>query len=359
MSPRTVVKKKPHRTLTNGDLAQLLADRAADALPPLNRAFRGAARKAILWPVEAAELLAARRPLAELDGVGPYLAQEIRQWLEAPPAPVETPPIRSGFRTFTQAEKILQKKPQWLRGIRGDLQMHSVWSDGGGTIAEMAAAALERGYEYIAITDHSKGLKIAGGIDEIKLRAQGKEIAGVNADLAKRGAALRVMRSIEVNLSPRGEVDMDAAALGELDVVLGCFHSSLRKTEDQTERYLAALRNPAIQILGHPRGRIYDYRMGLSADWRRVFDEAAKLDKGCGDRWVSGPAGLEPGFIADCEARRVPHLAWHGFTRAVAIAIYGVFGGVRAGRGNSCFADIELPEAASSSWIGCGPVRAR
>lgn len=72
---------------------------------------------------------------------------------------------------------------------------------------------------------------------------------------------------------------MERDALAELDIVLGCFHSSLRKTEDQTERYLSALRNPAIQILGHPRGRIYDYRTGLAADWSRVFGSAAELDK--------------------------------------------------------------------------------
>jgi DNA polymerase (family 10) len=72
---------------------------------------------------------------------------------------------------------------------------------------------------------------------------------------------------------------MEPDALSRLDVVLGCFHSALRKKEDQTERYLAALRNPDLQILGHPRGRIYNFRLGLSADWRRVFDLAAELDK--------------------------------------------------------------------------------
>jgi histidinol phosphatase-like PHP family hydrolase len=72
---------------------------------------------------------------------------------------------------------------------------------------------------------------------------------------------------------------MEPDSLVELDIVLGCFHSSLRKKEDQTERYVAALRNPTIQILGHPRGRIYNYRMGLSADWPRVFGLAAELDK--------------------------------------------------------------------------------
>ena len=82
-----------------------------------------------------------------------------------------------------------------------------------------------------------------------------------------------------MNLNPRGAGDMDRKALARLDLVLGAFHSALRKKEDQTDRYLAALRNPDIQILGHPRGRIYNYRLGLKADWPRVFAEAARLDK--------------------------------------------------------------------------------
>jgi DNA polymerase (family 10) len=72
---------------------------------------------------------------------------------------------------------------------------------------------------------------------------------------------------------------MEGRSLDTLDLVLGCFHSSLRKKEDQTDRYLTALRNPEIQILGHPRGRIYNYRVGLTADWSRVFAVAAELDK--------------------------------------------------------------------------------
>src|SRR5438876_5303096 len=82
-----------------------------------------------------------------------------------------------------------------------------------------------------------------------------------------------------MNLNTRGEGDMLPASLTSLDLVLGSFHSSLRTPEDQTARYLAALRNPNIQILAHPRGRIYNYRIGLKADWPRVFAEATKLDK--------------------------------------------------------------------------------
>jgi histidinol phosphatase-like PHP family hydrolase len=143
----------------------------------------------------------------------------------------------------------------------------------------MAEAAVSRGYSYIAITDHSKGLKIAGGIDEHQLAKQSEEIAAVNESRGGNASKFCVLRSIELNLSPIGAGDMDQAALDSLDVVLGCFHSALRRKEDQTERYLAALRNPSIHILGHPRGRIYNFRVGLSAGRPRVFALAAKLDK--------------------------------------------------------------------------------
>src|SRR5207302_7072042 len=105
------------------------------------------------------------------------------------------------------------------------------------------------------------------------------EIAKLNAQLRSRDQKFFVLRSVEMNLNPQGEGDMEQDCLSTLDIVLGCFHSALRKKEDQTERYLAALRNPDLQILGHPRGRIYNFRLGLSTDWRRVFDLAAELDK--------------------------------------------------------------------------------
>ena len=97
----------------------------------------------------------------------------------------------------------------------------------------MAEVATGRGYEYIAITDQSKGLKIAGGIDETQLRNQATEIAVVNEKLKAFGKSLRVLRSIELNLSPLGAGDMEEYPLSELNLALGCFHSSLRKKEDQ------------------------------------------------------------------------------------------------------------------------------
>jgi histidinol phosphatase-like PHP family hydrolase len=171
------------------------------------------------------------------------------------------------------------KYPERFNEICGDLQMHTLWSDGSGSVQDMAEAARSRGYSYIAITDHSKGLKIAGGIDEDQLAKQGEEIAAVNETMRANAGGFRILRSVELNLSPVGAGDMDQAALDRLDLVLGCFHSALRRKEDQTERYLAALRNPSIHILGHPRGRIYNFRLGLKADWARVFALAAQLDK--------------------------------------------------------------------------------
>lgn len=266
-------------SLTNSDIAELLAITAETAKQPLQKALRRASRKALLWPDEAAQLVQEDRSLEELPGVGPALNRIIRGWIENPPDVPKRPELRNGFFTLPQAQALLQAKPSWLQDIKGDLQMHSLWSDGTASIEEMAKAGAERGYEYIAITDHAKGLKIAGGIDEIQLAEQAEEIAHANDALACTSKPFRVLRSIELNLNPAGDGDMDADALARLDVVLGCFHSALRKKEDQTERYLAALRNPTVQILGHPRGRIYNFRLGLTADWRRVFDLAAKLDK--------------------------------------------------------------------------------
>src|SRR5579872_1718805 len=97
--------------------------------------------------------------------------------------------------------------------------------------------------------------------------------------MRRDAGGFRILRSVELNLFPIGTGDMDQAALDHLDLVLGCFHSALRRKEDQTERYLAALRNSSIHILGHPRGRIYNFHLGLSADWAKVFALAAKLDK--------------------------------------------------------------------------------
>jgi histidinol phosphatase-like PHP family hydrolase len=207
------------------------------------------------------------------------MERKILDWLKQKPSVPKPPPIRSDFMTWPRAQRILAENPKWLSSYKGDLQMHSTWSDGSGSISDMAQAAIQRDYQYIAITDHSKGLKIAGGINEAELAQQRLEIDKVNEQLAASDRSFRVLHSVELNLNPLGGGDMDSSALRKLDLVVGSFHSALRKVTHQTERYLAALRNPDVHILGHPQGRIYNHRLGLQADWRRVFGMAASLDK--------------------------------------------------------------------------------
>ena len=264
---------------SNAEIAELLSHEASEASYILQRAYRRAARSAFLWEIEARDLVAQKRPLTGLAHIGPFLQKQIRQWIRRKQHPPRPPSLRREFLTLAESRLRLAKASSWGTRLRGDLQMHTNWSDGSGDIRAMADAAVARGYEFIAITDHSKGLSIANGINEAKLKEQSAEIEAVNTELRVSAKNLTVLRSIELNLNPLGEGDMEPAALRSLDIVLGSFHSALRRKDDQTERYLAAFRNPHIQILGHPRGRIYNYRSGLSADWETVFHEATRLDK--------------------------------------------------------------------------------
>ncbi len=265
-------------SLTNIQIADLLARTSSDYTEQKAKACRKAARAALSWPEEAAAIDPSGRSLEELARVGPWLARVIAGWLDDPPEVLEGPDAsRLGFSTVAAALSRIEGEPLEDR-IRGDLQMHTTYSDGGGTLEEMAIAASARGYEYISITDHSKGLKIAGGIDEERLIEQEREIETLNEKLDDAGTGLQLLRSIELNLSPDGSGDMSPESLDRLDIVLGSFHSKLRIKEDQTKRYLAALSNPKLNILGHPQGRIYNFRLGLVADWEKVFTEAARRD---------------------------------------------------------------------------------
>jgi histidinol phosphatase-like PHP family hydrolase len=174
----------------------------------------------------------------------------------------------------SEARTLLADDPTWRDGALGDLQVHTTWSDGSRSVEDMAAHVAAMGHRYAGLTDHSKGLPIANGMDEATLMRQWTEIDRVNGSFADSG--FRLLRSLEMNLSPEGEGDMDPAVLANLDLVLGAFHSKLRVQEDQTPRYLAAVRNPTVHVLAHPRGRRWDARRGLRADWPVVFEAAAE-----------------------------------------------------------------------------------
>jgi histidinol phosphatase-like PHP family hydrolase len=254
----------------------------------------------------------------------------IRSWIEEPPPRSEPPAIRRNFLTLAQARQLLARKPDWAAQYHGDLQMHTRWSDGLANIETMAAAGLQRGYTYIAITDHSQGLKIAGGINEADLQQQIAEIDQVNAAFKSQGHKLRALRSLELNLSSAGEGDMHPPALSGLDLIMGSFHSRLRSQDDQTDRYLAALQNPDIHILGHPRGRIYNHRAGLTADWPRVFASAARLNKAVEIDAYPDRQDLDIGLLAiakkegapiaiDTDAHAPDQLAWIDLGLAAAL----------------------------------------
>lgn len=262
-------------SLTNVEVAELLALRAEELAGDRQRAYRKASRAAYKWPEEVAAVIEEGRSLTELTGIGGKLSGLIKSWLDEPPDVPEPPPIRAGFRSFADANAIVAANPDWSDEINGDLQMHSDESDGRVSIEEMARTGIDKGYSYIAITDHSKGLKIAGGMDEERFADQGRRIDALNAELAAQGSDFKVLKGIEMNLSPDGSGDMEPDCLAGLDLVLGSFHSQLRRKEDQTDRYLAGIENPHVDVLGHPRCRIYNFRVGLLADWKTVLTAAA------------------------------------------------------------------------------------
>jgi putative hydrolase len=266
-------------TLSNGDLAELLWRAGDEEDTHRRRALHRASRAARYWSEEAGELAEVGRSLTELRAVGPWVAARIHAWLDDPPDVPEPDETRIGFLTLAEVRRALDAEPGWERTPHADLQVHSMDSDGALPLREIALLARDLGRPYIAITDHSQSLRIANGMDEERLADQIGRIDALNADLDEAGDPFRVLRSIEMDVFFDGSADMQPKALASLDLVLGAFHSKLRVREDQTERYLAALRNPSVQVLAHPKARMYGRRTGLSADWPHVFAEAARLGK--------------------------------------------------------------------------------
>ncbi len=155
-----------------------------------------------------------------------------------------------------------------LGHLRGDLQMHSDWSDGKNTIEEMVEGCLERGYEYLALTDHSPSLAMTGGLDARRLRLQWKQIESIQ----ERFPEIRILRSQEVDILADGSLDQDDEVLEELDLVLVAIHSHLQlSTAVQTRRVLRALAHPAVDILGHPTARLIGRRPPIRIDIDEVL----------------------------------------------------------------------------------------
>lgn len=161
------------------------------------------------------------------------------------------------------------------RHYLGDLQMHSTWSDGAESIDDLAEGAFALGWSRIGVTDHSYGLPIARGMSMTSALDQHREIDAVNQRFKGR---VRVYKGIEANILADGALDLQEEERRIFDYVMASPHSLLRKDTDQTSRMRAAVRLPGVAILGHPQGRMYNSRPGISADWARVFREAAQRD---------------------------------------------------------------------------------
>jgi DNA polymerase (family 10) len=162
-----------------------------------------------------------------------------------------------------------------LGQIRGDLHVHTTWSDGKASVLEMAEAARELGYEYIAICDHTRNVRVVPGLDADELRRQGEEIAAANAQLAP----FRILRGTECDILADGTLDLPDDVLAELDWVQASVHAGQRQSRDQlTKRTLAAVHHPAVRSISHPQGRIINHRPPNDVDLEAVF--AACLETG-------------------------------------------------------------------------------
>jgi len=183
------------------------------------------------------------------------------------------PELRENTGEIAAAEKHALPKLIELKDMKGDLQMHTTASDGKNSIEEMAEAARELGHEYIAITDHSKAVTVANGLDEKRVEAHIKKLHAAN----DKKLGIRVLAGSEVDIMKDGSLDYSDEILAQLDVVVCSIHSyfNLDRTA-MTERMLAAIENPYTQIIAHPTGRLLLRRDALDYDMEKVLDACAK-----------------------------------------------------------------------------------
>ncbi|MGQ0766701.1 MAG: PHP domain-containing protein [Gemmatimonadota bacterium] len=276
----------------NGRIAALLRDlalvqkstqsgwgykRAADAVFDLDRPVTG--------------LAGPSGSIARIPNVGPKSEQVIREVLESGGSPTVEKAVaasekaaevrrrrglRENFLSRSQVGLVLGDRTIEAVGLadhKCDFQMHSVWSDGSQTLDEIVDGCLDRGYNCCAVTDHSRGLKVAGGMTTEEMAGQQKEIDRVNR---RNAGSFRMFKGLEANILADGSIDMLPGELQGVELLLAAPHSGLRLDTNQTTRMLTALETPGLHILGHPRGRMYGSRAGVSADWDAVFVEASR-----------------------------------------------------------------------------------
>ena len=278
---------------TNLVAAGLLYDMAA--LQPTERSrfgYKRAAKAIVYLPLLVIDLVKAGS-LREIPFMGPSSTRIVTELVETgKSATVEAAVAKAGksaivakvrrlrdgyLSHFVMAQTLAADLDKAIVGkgdYRGDFQMHSTWSDGAERIGSMAEAAMELGHTCLGITDHSYGLPIARGMSMTHAAKQWAEIDRLNSKYEGR---FRVFKGIEANILIDGALDLQPDECARFEYVVASPHSVLRKADDQTPRMLHAMRHAGVAILGHPRGRMFNNRPGVAADWDAVFAEAASL----------------------------------------------------------------------------------
>jgi putative hydrolase len=277
------------------------------------RAFRRAAAVIEDLPPDEVARRVADGTLAALPGIGPVTAQVVTEAAGgAEPA----------YLTRLLGEQPPAPADDVRAALLGDCHTHSDWSDGGSPPLEMAEAARDLGHEWIALTDHSPRLTVANGLSAQRLRAQLELIGELNAELAP----FRILTGIEVDILEDGALDQDPDLLGQLDVVVASVHSKLRMPAGpMTERMVAAVRNPHVDVLGHCTGRLLAGRgrpesvFDATAVFTACREHGVAVEINCRPERMDPPDPLlrlaaETGclFAIDTDAHAPGQLAWLG-----------------------------------------------
>ena len=257
--------------------------------------------------------------LTDLDGIGDSTAAVITEALAG-----VVPSYLEKLEAESQIE-LTDEGAVYRRALRGDCHMHSTWSDGGASIAAMAATAIELGHEYIAMTDHSARLTVAHGLNEERLANQLAEVDRVNDEIAAAGIDFRILTGMEVDILEDGSLDLSDEMLAQLDIVVASVHSKLKMASAQmTERMVMAIANPHVDILGHCTNRKVGKREPSKFDADYVFAACARfgtaVEINCRPERLDPPRELidlavEYGcwFAVDSDAHATGQLEWQPY----------------------------------------------
>ena len=202
--------------------------------------------------------------------IGGKKEEEVYKALKLPYIP---PELREDTGEIEAAQKGKLPDLVTLHDIKGDLHVHTKWSDGSHELDTVVQAAREKGYQYIAITDHTKGLGVAHGLDEKRLAQEIRLIDGANRMLS----GFKILKGTEIDIRSDGGLDLSDDVLMRLDIVVASIHSGFKQPREQiTKRLLSAIRSPCVSVIAHPTGRLIGERDAYAVDMEMVLKEAAK-----------------------------------------------------------------------------------